>query len=284
MPLGSGYLRHFVACNRHDLDHFAPFFIGDQRYGRIKKELVPILTGKTKFFDLYKDGVALASRFADFDARSDALMQITALLSKHFGKALRNEMYPVVLQQEDAPVAQLDRIAVPWFGVRAWGLHVNGFVRKKDGLYLWVGERASDRLVEPGKLDNMIGGGQPIGLTREQNLCKEAWEEAGVDKAVANTATYARTIDYMLEMPHGLRADTLHTYDLELPETFTPRNTDGEVASFSLMPLAQIAELLRTTDKFKFNCPLVITDFLIRHGFITPQDAEYMALKKWLGN
>ena len=32
----------------------------------------------------------------------------------------------------------------------------------------------------PGQLDNLIAGGQPVGLTLEQNLIKEAYEEAGV--------------------------------------------------------------------------------------------------------
>ena len=184
----------------------------------------------------------------------------------------------------DDPAAQIDRAAVPWFGVRAWGVHVNGFTRKKDGIYLWIGERAANRPADPGKLDNLIGGGQPIGLTAEENLCKEAKEEAGIDAPLALTAKPAHTIDYLLERNDGLRTDTLFIYDLELPEGYTPRNTDGEVAAFHLMPLAEAAALVRETDKFKFNCNLVVTDFLMRQGFITAQDKEYAELAKWLKN
>jgi 8-oxo-dGTP pyrophosphatase MutT (NUDIX family) len=281
MPSNSGYIRHFLACNRHDLGHFVPFYIGDKRYGRIKKDIVAFFMKKSKLFEPQGDGIALASRFTNFTGRSEALMQATHILAKHFDKALRNEMYPVIEKWGDFPVAQVDRVAVPWMGVRAWGLHDNGFVRKKDGPYLWIGERAADRQIDPGKLDNMIGGGQPMGLTLEQNLCKEAKEEAGIDAPLALTAKLVRTMDYMLELPNGLRADTLFIYDLELPESFTPHNTDGEVAAFYLKPLSEVAEIVRHTDKFKFNCNMVIADFLMRHGSIETQDAEYGKLSEW---
>jgi hypothetical protein len=34
--------------------------------------------------------------------------------------------------------------------------------------------------------------------------------------------------------------------------------------------------------QFKFNCPLAIIDFLIRHGLIAPGDADYAVLVKGL--
>ena len=82
----------------------------------------------------------------------------------------------------------------------------------------------------------------PIGLTPEQNLCKEAKEEAGIEATLAMTAKKTGEINYRLERHDGLRSDTLFIYDLELPENFTPANTDGEVASFTLMPLSEIAK------------------------------------------
>lgn len=280
--LDYGYIRHFVACNRHDLSHFIPFFVEGRLLGRIKKNFAELLSHETDLFDSKDGGIALSARFSDFKTRSDALTEATALLVKETGKPLRNEFYPLVQRYDDTPLAQVDRVAVPWFGIRAWGLHVNGFVRKPDGLYLWVGERASDRPVAPGKLDNMIGGGHPIGLTREENLCKEAKEEANVDADLAKSATYIRELSYLLEMPDGLRTDTLFLYDLELPEDFTPQNTDGEVAAFTLMPLTEVADLVRETGKFKFNCNMVITDFLMRHDAIPTKDPEFEGLKEWL--
>ncbi len=283
MPSSSGYVRHFVACNQHDLSGYVPFLIGGKRYGRMKKDNAAFLLEETDLFAALGDGLALADRFADFSTRSEALKQATlALSARQKRSALRREMYAIVEKWGDEPLAQIDRAAVPWFGVRAWGVHVNGFVRKEDGIHLWIGERAANLVAYPGKLDNMIGGGQPIGLTPEENLCKEAKEEAGIDAALALTARKVRTMNYLFERPDGLRTDTLFLYDLELPESVTPRNTDGEVAAFTLMPLPQVADLIRNTDKFKFNCPMVIVDFMMRHGAITQQDAEHEELRKWL--
>jgi 8-oxo-dGTP pyrophosphatase MutT (NUDIX family) len=278
----TGYARHFIASNRHDLSRFAPLYIGDKRYGHVRRELAARLPQETGLFVPHKDGIALAPTFDSFATRSDALMQATSWIAAHYNKPLRDEMYAVVENWGDEPLAQIDRVAVPWFGVRAWGVHVNGFVRKADGIHLWIGERAADRPADPGKLDNLIGGGQPIGLTLEQNLCKEAHEEAGIDAALALTATLAPPINYLMERGDGLRTDTLFIFDLELPESFVPRNTDGEVAAFHLMPLPDVAAIIRDTDRFKFNCNLVIIAFMLRHGFITAKDAEYAMLKEWL--
>ena len=282
MHSNATYLRHFIACNARDLNRFAPLVIGGVRYGLVLKDLAPLLLRETGVFIAQGEGIALSPSFENFAARSEALMRATRWLCAHYGKDLRREMYPVILHWGDEPVAEIDRIAIPWFGTRAWGVHVNGFVRKPDGLYLWVGERAADRQAEPGKLDNMIGGGQPIGLSVEENLCKEAMEEAGVPPALALTAKRARCLDYQLERREGLRTDTLFIYDLELPESFIPRNTDGEVAAFHLLSLPQVAALVRDTDRFKFNCNLVVIDFLIRHGFLTTDHAEYQALSNYL--
>ena len=278
----SGYLRHFIACNRHDLSRFAPLSIGSKRYGYVTKELATLLPSETGVFIPQGEGIALAPQFTTFATRSEALKQATLWIAARYGKPLRDEMYAVVEQWGDEPLAQIDRVAVPWFGVRAWGVHVNGFVRKPNGIHLWIGERAANRPAEPGKLDNMIGGGQPIGLSPEENLCKEAKEEADIDAPLALTAKKIRSLDYHLERNGGMRNDTLFIYDLELPTSFTPRNTDGEVAAFHLMSLPEVAALVRDTKKFKFNCALVIIDFLMRHGFLTPQDSEYAELTQWL--
>ena len=42
---------------------------------------------------------------------------------------------------------------------------------------------------------------------------------------------------------------------------------DGEVESFKLIPVAQVANVIRETSFFKANCSLVIIDFLFRHGY-----------------
>jgi hypothetical protein len=70
----------------------------------------------------------------------------------------------------------------------------------------------------------------------------------------------------------------LYCYDLEVPADFVPRNTDGEVESFHLLPLDEVARLVAQTDEFKLNCNLVVIDFLIRHGWVDPSSPAYLPL------
>ncbi len=44
------------------------------------------------------------------------------------------------------------------------------------------------------------------------------------------------------------------------------------------LPLPEVAEFVATTDQFKDNCNLVIIDFLIRHGYLTPDMPGYCRL------
>lgn len=51
---------------------------------------------------------------------------------------------------------------------------------------------------------------------------------------------------------------------------------DGEVESFQRLPLEDLADIIAKTDKFKDNCNLVIISFLIRHGFLKPEQEGYL--------
>jgi isopentenyldiphosphate isomerase len=278
----TGYIRHFEACNQYDRARFAPFYIGPKKLGWVAKALARKLPKELDVFEVFEDGIALAKHLTNFKTRSEALAEAVAYLAKKNEVALRREMYPVLSNWGEEPLAQIDRTAVPWFGVRAFGIHVNGFVRRQDGIYLWVGERAGNRMADPGKYDNMIGGGQPIGLSVKENLRKEADEEAGIGPELINTAKQVRTLGYVCERQGGLRNDTLFVYDLEMPKNFVPQNTDGEVAAFHLMNLKDVADIVRSTDRFKFNCNLVVIDFLVRHEFIAKTDREYKGIMSYL--
>ena len=42
--------------------------------------------------------------------------------------------------------------------------------------------------------------------------------------------------------------------------------------------MARVAELMATTGHYKENCCLVIVDFLVRHGYLTPDMRGYLEL------
>ncbi len=56
---------------------------------------------------------------------------------------------------------QIERAAATQFGVKAYGVHVNGYVESPSrGLCLWVARRSRDKPTWPGKLDHIAAGGQ----------------------------------------------------------------------------------------------------------------------------
>ncbi len=186
----------------------------------------------------------------------------------------RDEAFDVRAAPDGPALTRIDRGAIPSFGIQAVGVHVNGLVRGMDGLHLWVARRAMDKLLDPGKLDHIVAGGVSAGLNPAETLVKEAGEEAAIPPELASTAVHVGTIDYAMERTEGLRRDWLHCYDLTLPETFTPKATDGEVEAFELWPLGRLFETVRDTDDFKFNVNLVLIDLFIRHGLIAGPEAE----------
>jgi 8-oxo-dGTP pyrophosphatase MutT (NUDIX family) len=176
----------------------------------------------------------------------------------------------------DRPVFRLDRGAVPFFGVRAYGVHLNGYRRDGGRLHLWVGRRAPDKRVDPDKLDNIVAGGIGNGYGAAATLVKEADEEAGVPAGLIARAVAVGAISYRMETELGIRDDVLFVYDLEMPVEFLPKNRDGEIVEFTLVPADSVIERVRTTRDFKFNVNLVILDFALRHGLLRAEDPEYL--------
>lgn len=278
------FLDHIRACNAHDLSGFRPFELEGHRLGWVRHALAEQLPGVDPGFVVTTDRVTLAPEVRDFEARSSVLAHAAQFLVETGAvSALRGEFYPVMPSWGAEPLMRIDRAVVAQFGTPAYGLHVNGFVRQPDGgLSLWIGRRARDREVAPGKLDNMIAGGQPIGLTLAENLVKEAQEEAGIDAALASRAVPVGAVTYRMETEAGLKQDTLFLYDLELDADFVPQNTDGEVERFELWPLDRVAESVRATKDWKFNVNLVVIDFMVRHGWLTPDEPDYLEIVRGL--
>jgi 8-oxo-dGTP pyrophosphatase MutT (NUDIX family) len=194
-------------------------------------------------------------------------------LAASLGIPKRFENFDIRETADGAVLGVLDRGALPSFGVIGVGVHLNGLVRRADGWHVWIGRRAADKKLDPGKLDNLVAGGVPAGLTPFETLLKEADEEAALPEALTAQARQVARFSYDMERAEGLRRDVIYAYDLELPEDFQPHPSDGEVEHFDLWPLPRVLKVLNTTDEFKFNVALVLTDLLIRFGLIEGQAA-----------
>lgn len=277
----SGYLRHILTCNSYEPADYLPFLVDGSPVGRVRRDLADKLAGLDQFE--VGPGAVVLTEGHDFASRSAALKAAVAeLVARKILPKQRKETFGVAERWGGPWLAKLDRAAVPLFGVRAYGVHLNGYVRARTGLELWVGIRARDKEVAPGQYDNLVAGGQPYGLSLADNLAKECAEEADIPGSLAAQAVPVSAITYTMAQENGLRADTLFCWDLELDEDFVPRNTDGEIEYFERWPLERVASVVRETDDFKFNVNLVIVDFLIRHGAIGPEQPDYLDLVRGL--
>ncbi len=278
------YLDHIEACNAHDIGKFRPFLVERRHVGWVRHDTALRLRAFPDILRVADDTVSLHPRLATPDERSAALDGVCQALHADCGYPRpRGERYAVVPEWGEAPLLTVDRGLVSTFGMRAFGVHVNGMVRTGRDLSLWIARRARDKAVAPGKLDNMVAGGQPAGLSLFDNLVKEAHEEADIPAELARKARPVGVITYCLEDEWGLKPDTMFCFDLEVPAEFTPHPRDGEAESFTLLPVAEVARLVRDTDQFKFNVNLIVIDFLLRHGQLDPdRDPGYAALAQGL--
>ena len=265
------YLDRVNACNDLDLTGMRPFRADGIDLGWVSQDHAAVLAQHGDVFTVTAEDVTFAPKLRAPAERSAAAAAIASdLAATGFYGTLRNEIYAVKRAWSDTAAFNIDRGLVAGFGFRAYGVHVNGFVRREDGFDLWIGTRAVDRDVEPGKLDNMVAGGQPAHLSLMENVIKECGEEAGLPPDIARTARPVGELSYALSRAHSLKIDTLFCYDLEMPPDVTPENTDGEISGFALMPMADVLALISDTTRFKFNVNLVILDFAIRHGVLDP--------------
>ena len=273
----SGFLRHIRACNPPLREPFLPWYIGDGVYGWIRPAFAAHLRAFPALFAVDETAVrSPALPGPELSARLGEAAE--GLAGQGLVPPLLGEPYPVTAGGRDAAIATVDRALAAYLGLRSFGQHLNGFVRQDGRIMMWIARRARDRLIFPGALDNMVAGGLPAGVALWDNLLKECEEEAGMPADLARRARPVGVLSYNRVAERGFRPDVLYCYDIELPATFSPRNTDGEVEAFMLLPIEEVAEIVRDSDEFKLNCNLVVIDFLVRHGLIGPEDPDYLGI------
>ncbi len=270
------YLDRISECNRCDGRNYLDFLVDGRRYGSIHTENQAILATFPDVLVFSDAGVSVHPGLNSHAARTEALSEVVQALTRQgLVSGVRDEMFPVKGRFREAAVLDLERAAIPFFGVRGYGVHLNAYVRTPVGMEMWVATRSRDKPSFPGKMDNIVAGGMASDLGVFECLIKESAEEAGIDAAMAARAQSVGLVSYRYEGPRGLRPDLLFCFDLDLPQSFVPTAVDGEHESFQRLPVAEVAAVVRDTSSFKLNCNLVIIDFLVRHGLISAQAPDY---------
>jgi hypothetical protein len=258
------------------------FIVQGQNVGLITKSFATALSNHPDVFHV--DASTLEIKLSPLvDAfslaeKSDIIHQVNLQFKEqHIIKGWRDELLPVSPQYHTLPILLLERAAVPLYGTKAYGVHVNGYTRDpvtQQVCKLWVARRSKSKSTWPGMLDHIVAGGQPHGVTLQENVLKECHEEASIPSSLASHAKPVGIVSYigLDETQQYIKRDTLFCYDLELPATFQPVPNDHEVEWFQLHNINWVLERLLSTgtqpeEQFKPNCNLVIIDFLVRLVF-----------------
>jgi hypothetical protein len=272
-------MRQFRRYPAVDLAAYRRFMVADVHVGWVMPDFAVALARFPHVFHVDAKTVTLQPRLDSFETRSAAVAAVLAALrAEGLVPGWRNEVYAVAQGFHEEPLLVMERAATVLFGTLSYAVNLNGFVGREWETKLWIARRADSKPIDPGMLDLIVSGGQPMGISPWDNLMKECREEAGMPEALAKAAKPVGIITLVALIEGHMRIGLQFNYDLELPKEFAPQNTDGEVAAFTLMPVGEVIERLRSTDEFSYDVALVQIDFLIRHGFLGPEDPEFLDL------
>ncbi|XP_071331215.1 thiamin pyrophosphokinase 2 [Trachinotus anak] len=256
-----------AACSRFEID--------GAQVGWIPPHVAAMLARYPEVFRPPHGGaVSLSPGLDSHERRSEAVDAVLQTLRQEGSltclKGWRDEKYSVMPKYSDPPLMWMERAATSLFGVKRYGVHINGYTVSDSGeVSMWLARRSPHKQTYPGLLDNVAAGGLAAGVGIKHTLVKECQEEACIPAAIAEKAHPVTAVSYTYEDEEGVFAENQFVFDLELPLSFKPRVGDGEVQEFYLLPIDKVKELL-STDDFKPNCAMVVLDFLIRHSFIEP--------------
>uniref|UniRef100_UPI003AABA3DF thiamin pyrophosphokinase 2 n=1 Tax=Centroberyx gerrardi TaxID=166262 RepID=UPI003AABA3DF len=256
------------------------FEISGQQVGWIPPHFASVLARYPEVFSPPQGGaISLCQSLDSYESRSEAVAAVLQTVRQEAElsclRGWRDEKYEVMPRFCDPPLMWMERAATSLFGVKRYGVHINGYTVHESGeLSMWLARRSPTKQTYPGRLDNLAAGGLAAGIGIKRTLVKECEEEACIPEALAEKAQPVSTVSYTYEDEEGVFPESQFVFDLELPPDFKPRIGDGEVQDFYLLPIDKVKELL-VADEFKPNCAMVVLDFLIRHSFIEPDTEPF---------
>ncbi|MCJ1369058.1 hypothetical protein MMC20_000266 [Loxospora ochrophaea] len=194
-------------------------------------------------------------------------------------KGWRDELYPIYGESNDLKDYTMERAGSALFGIVTYGVHMTVFQRSADGMKIWVPQRTKSKQTYPSMLDNSVAGGISAGEKPFESLIREAAEEASLpEDLVRRNAQACGNVAYFHVRDKNaggetglLQPEVQYVYDLEVDCSVVPKPADNEVEKFFLYTVEEVQEAL-IQGLFKPNCALVLVDFFVRHGVITPEN------------
>ncbi|KAK5078166.1 hypothetical protein LTR64_003429 [Lithohypha guttulata] len=196
----------------------------------------------------------------------------------------RNELYPVYGLNREL-LFSMERSASALFGIVTYGVHMTAYTQNSDSIKIWTPRRSPTKQTYPGMMDNTVAGGLSTGERPFGCLIRESMEEASLPEAVVRSAKACGTMTYFHVRDEraggevGLcQPECQYVYDLVLPEDVVPKPGDNEAVDFQLLSISEAQEAM-AAGRFKPNCALLLLEFFVRHGIVTPEnEPDYLEL------
>ncbi len=254
-----------------DLATLLPLRVDGQVAGRMSPARAARLCAFGEVFRRDGDGLAFVDALDSARLRDPAIARVARTLAEEGAlTAWRDEIYAAAPAFGAPAWFHVERAAARYLGIHTWAVHANGLVPGGEGdgkVGMWIARRSARKAIDPGMLDNLVGGGLPDGESPGEALKREAWEEAGLRELRIGAPVAELRLARIV--PDGFQLETIFAYDLWLARGEHPANQDGEVAGHRLVDLGEAARLMAATegpDAMTLDATLVAFDCLLRLG------------------
>src|SRR5690349_4650973 len=255
-----------------------PFYVRESVVGWVRPSFADLLRRWPHFFEVEDAFVTFRAKPDTAQGRTAAMAEVTRELKKDgVIRGWRDEQVSVATHYGAPELFRVERAANRHFGFMSYGAHLNGFTRRGGLAHCWISRRSADKSIDPDKLDNLVGGRIAAGMSVDETLRKEAWEEAGIAPALLAGLNCLGAVRTEYSVPEGLHREVIFVHDLWLPEDFQPANQDGEVSEIRCMPVEEVLEAL-LDGEFALDAGVVMIDGLLRLGAVLPEDSQYLDL------
>jgi 8-oxo-dGTP pyrophosphatase MutT (NUDIX family) len=259
-----------------------PFYVKEHAVGWLRPSFADQLRRWPHVFEVNPAYVTLRAKPDTAAGRTAAMADVTRDLARDgVIRGWRDEMVSVSHHYAAPELLRIERAATRHFGMVAYSVHVNGFARIDGLVHAWIARRSPGKHVDPDKMDNLVGGRIAAGLTVDETLRKEAWEEAGIAPSLLAGVNCMGAVRVEYSVPEGLHREVLFVHDLWLPPEFEPANQDGEVSEIKLYRIEEVIGNILAGD-FTLDAGAVMIDGLLRLGAVMPEDAQYLDLLRLL--
>jgi 8-oxo-dGTP pyrophosphatase MutT (NUDIX family) len=255
-----------------------PFYVREHAVGWLRPSFVDLLRRWPHVFEVSPAFVSLRAMPDTVAGRTEAMAEITKQLQRDgVIRGWRDEVVSVSHHYAAPELLRIERAATRYFGMMGYGAHLNAFTLRDGLVHAWVARRSLHKSVDPGKLDNLVGGRIAAGMTVDETLRKEAWEEASIPPAMLAGLACVSAVRVEYSVPEGLHREILFVHDLMLPPDFKPMNQDGEVAEIKCVMLEGVVQDL-LAGEFTHDAGTVMIDGLMRQGILPPEDPMYLEI------